>query len=211
MVLGTADVPSLETLIEHRFIRLQALSPIPLEIETKKVGRRSKTFPGHMKIFFNLYAEFRNAETCGAFLTENNIRLQHPEYPDPDMPYRNPHVLSPEFEIVTKCEPQGGVASLYKSPTATLEDLETSGVLQQLFSGLDGGDELRGINADARIRTKLMEYAPSTSWVTASYLSFLMSLQTSEKGSSFFYPARRISIPALSHSREYSVGFCTVS
>lgn len=154
--------------MQHLSVRVQAVCSFPPSLTTSKTRRRSKPPTTILQIWLNLYCPPQKAEICGDFLSKSNMFLQHPEYPEPGLLYQNPQVMSPEFSIITKCEPQGGLTHLgvtEESQVSKLGELDAIDTLN-LFRGLDGGDSLSGPPVDSRIRTTLMECVHFPSQIT---------------------------------------------
>lgn len=152
-------IPVLRALLDCSLVRIQAVSPKPPVIDFEKATPRSTTQLVKMKIYLNLYSSPKSASKCGAFLGANRIFLQHPEFPDSEIQYRNPHVFSEEFSITTRCESQGGIQTLIapdKPVDSLVKDVSAVDALQ-MFGNLDGGEEFEAMAADPRIRTVLME------------------------------------------------------
>ena len=152
-------MPVLHALLDRSLVRIQAVSPKPPVIDFAKAKSRSTTQLVTMKVYLNLYSSPKSAPTCGAFLGANRIFLQHPEFPDSEIPYWNPHIFSEEFSITTRCEPQGGIKTLIapeKAVYASIKDVSAADALQ-MFGNLDGGVGFEPVAADPRIRTALME------------------------------------------------------
>lgn len=162
-LFGKARFPGdvLGTLIQSALARGQAVSSNPPVYDTCQHKAPVKA----IRIWINLYSTPRNAEKCGEFLSANQTYLQHPEYPDPGLPYRNPHILSKEFWITTRCESQGGISTLVLAnepdqPKAHLVDAVDT---LQIFGRLDGGEALWEMEPDERITTTLLPWVFLTS------------------------------------------------
>lgn len=156
------SVVLLPLMVDFPLVRMQTLTFSPFEEVTERQGKRSRGQARNIRIFINIYGNPTIRSRIGLFLSKNSVFLQHPKFPEPGYPYRNPHVLSrPGATIyITKSILTGGVTPEDNSIMDTKDEVSVHlASLSHIFDDLCGSKTQGELPGDMRyLKTPLLKY-----------------------------------------------------
>lgn len=147
-------------LLGFSLVRMQALTFPPFEEVIERQGKRQAQAQ-NIKIFINIYGDSTIRSKIGLFLSKNSVFLQHPKFPEPGHPYRNPHFLSRPGSIIyiTKPTLTGGVIPVDNLIRDTKDEVSVHASLSHIFDGLCGSTTQGKLLGDKRyLKSPLYEY-----------------------------------------------------
>ena len=124
----------------------------------KSVGRhygksKQSTPPLPLELFAILYGHSKLFEAVGTFTAKCHIYLQHPRHCNRNVPYRNPHCLSPEDDRLLYTSDIHATVGLFSGP-----GLENFANPIDLFADVGEQDVLNDAHAPQNLSTELYKH-----------------------------------------------------
>lgn len=155
-VLGEVNVQlekALSSIVEQR-LQLDFEVFVPTRAARETISRATKEQQAVVRVQINAYGPRASAESVGRELSQNKIYLQRPDYVRGGAVYENPHVL--KFADDHHAAPMTALeADEPSGEKAAAEEFQKT--ITDVYSSLTRGKNLKGLEGDKRLRTRLLE------------------------------------------------------
>jgi SWI/SNF-related matrix-associated actin-dependent regulator of chromatin subfamily A3 len=153
-LLSTHTAKALEDLVERPSIQFDALAHIITLRET--IGRAKKASDAVARVNINVYGSPAARIDVGHHLSAKKVYLQRPDQQRPGSIYDNPHFLKfPEMQIPSiDYKPEGKADGASLSDNDNPEQFRKA--ISDVYASLKRGSQLKRLEGDNRLRTRLL-------------------------------------------------------